>query len=43
VIDMRAQAEAPSARKTDTPTPVALADVSGADWLNCDPRVGEVD
>jgi hypothetical protein len=37
-IDMRAQAEAPSARRADTPTLVALADVSAAGWRNCDAR-----
>ena len=33
-IDLRIQAEVPSALRADTPTLVALADVTSADWLN---------
>jgi hypothetical protein len=35
LIDMRTQAEVPSALRTDTPTQVALVDVAEADWRKC--------
>ncbi len=38
--DLRAQAVVPSALRADTPTLVALADVTAADWRTCGARAG---
>jgi hypothetical protein len=35
-LNIRAKAEAPSARRADTPTLVGLLDVADADWRKCD-------
>ena len=35
VLDLRSEAEFASALRTNTPTLVALADVSSADWRDC--------
>src|SRR5262249_36590012 len=43
LLHKRAQAEVPSALRTDTPTLVALADVAGADWRNGDSCRGVAD
>src|SRR5262245_25270374 len=40
LLDRRAQAEVASALRSDTPTLVALADVTAGDWRNSVARVG---